>query len=145
MKRLGHRLQRERPYARRPRPRANPSKARGTRWETELKNYLSENGFPDARRNVQTGAKDIGDIGGVPMFAIEAKDTQRHDLAKFVKQANTEAENAGEPWGVVAIKKRHASTEDGYVVMDLATFAEVAFCAAAWNILNERLEQREAE
>lgn len=140
MKRLSHRLYREFPYASRPRPRANPSKARGTRWESELVAYLRDSGFPHARRNVQHGPNDIGDVGGVPKFAIEAKDTQKHDLAKFVKQANAEAENAGQPWGVAAIKKRRAATEDAYVVLDLKTFTEVAHAAAAWVLLNEKLE-----
>ena len=128
---------------RRRRPRANPSKARGTRWESEVVKYLRPNGFPAARRNVQTGSKDIGDIGGVPYFALEAKDTQKHTLSDFVKQANREAENAGVPWGAAVIKKRHHPTAEAYVVMDLATFAEVALFAALF--ATERLDARETE
>ena len=145
MRRLRHRLQKEQPYARRPRPRANPSKRKGTAWESEVVRYLSERGFPEARRNVQYGAKDIGDVGGVPYFALEAKNVQSITLADFVKQANREAGNAGEPFGAVVVKKRNASTGDAYFVMDFETAATVIWCAGAWLTLTERLDQHEPE
>ncbi len=104
---------------------ANPSKAKGTAWETAVVRYLQAEGFPAARRNAQAGAADIGDIGGLPHFAIEAKDHGTLALAEWVRQANVEAANAGADFGAVVAKRRRAPVEDAYVVMDLATFARV--------------------
>lgn len=104
---------------------ANPQKARGTRWESEVVRFLHAHGFPEARRNVQHGARDIGDIGGIPGFAIEAKDWQRPDWPAFVDQANREARNAGEPFGVAIVKRRRRPTSDAFVVMDLDTFVRL--------------------
>ena len=122
------------------RPRVNPAKRKGTSWETEVVRYLSSHGFPNVYRQVPMGPKDEGDIGGVPHFALEAKNVKTITLSEFVKQANHEAGNKGVPWGVSVIKKRRANVADGYVVMDLATFAEVAWAAGAWTGLMDLLE-----
>lgn len=103
---------------------ANPAKAKGTAWETAVVRYLTERGIP-ARRNPQHGAKDIGDIGGVPGFALEAKAEKSYSFAAYVAQARVEARNAGEPFGAAVVKRHRAPVEDGYVVMDLETFADL--------------------
>ena len=105
---------------------ANPNKARGTAWETAVVRYLQEHGSPAARRNAQHGAKDIGDIGGVPGFALEAKDDASHDFSGWLRQAIREAENAGEPYAAVIAKRRRHPVEGAYVLMDLETFARLA-------------------
>ena len=101
---------------------ANPSKAKGTRWETEVVRFLQEAGHP-AHRRPQQGAKDVGDIGGVPGWTLEAKSVKEIRLAEFLDQANREAVHAGDPYGAAVIKRRGRPVQDGYVVMDLATFA----------------------
>lgn len=104
---------------------SHPNKARGTRWESAVRDYLRDRGLP-AFRKVQEGARDVGDLGvwGLP-FVLEAKDHASIDLAGFVDQANREAHNAREPYGVAVVKRRGKGVHQGYVVMDLETFVSI--------------------
>lgn len=104
---------------------ANPSKAKGTRWESAVVAYLHSIGLDEARRQVQAGAKDIGDIGGLPGFILEAKDAARLEFSEWVRQARREADNAGVPYGAVVAKRRRAAVEDAYAVMDLETLGRL--------------------
>lgn len=56
---------------------ANKSKDSGTRFESAIVNWLVENGYPDARRNVLGGKFDPADVdpvpGGTPPIIISAK------------------------------------------------------------------------
>lgn len=117
---------------------ANPNKRRGTRWESELANFLNrELGLltPDGefldptsslnvRRQAQQGMKDVGDLWVIP-FVVECKNTARHELPAYVRQAEQEARNAGLPFGVAAVKVRGRGPQDCLVVMSGATFARV--------------------
>jgi len=104
----------------------NPSKAKGTAWESAVVNWLRSTAGFDARRKVQAGG--LGDQGDItveetPWLVIEAKAAKAHDFAGWVGEANIEARNAGVSTGVVWVKRRgKASPQDGYVVMDGATF-----------------------
>jgi hypothetical protein len=100
---------------------SNPSKARGTAWESLIVAYLREHHNPAAHRNVQMGSKDIGDISGLYLHALEAKAERTITLPEYIKQANREAVNAGEPFGCAVVKKRGGNVKDGYVVRDVAT------------------------
>lgn len=96
------------------------ARAAGTRWETEIVRALVAFGWPFAERRRLAGVNDRGDIAGIAGIAIEAKNTNRLELATAVDEANTEAGNCGE--GVLGIawikRKGRSSAEDGYVVMD---------------------------
>jgi len=90
----------------------NPSKARGTRWESAICAFL--NGALDyshpadwrlVKRAAQTGARDVGDIHCWP-FILEAKDVKSPSVPAWLRQADTEATNAGFPYGVVVHKTR---------------------------------------
>ncbi|WP_079134544.1 hypothetical protein [Streptomyces sp. EN16] len=100
---------------------ANPSKQKGSMWESALVAYLREHHNPGAHRNVQMGAKDIGDIDGYYLHALEAKAEKTITLADYIRQANKEAVNAGQPYGCAVVKRRMKGTADGYVVRDVAT------------------------
>ncbi|WP_369147092.1 hypothetical protein [Streptomyces sp. R44] len=100
---------------------ANPSKAKGTAWESLILGYLREHHNPGAHRNVQMGAKDIGDIAGYYLHAVEAKAEKTITLSDYIAQANREAVNAGQPFGCAVVKRRMKGVADGYVVRDLAT------------------------
>lgn len=119
---------------------SNANKARGTAWESAVCRYLNEvlgiplaeSGLPKfgARhlmpvvRKVQTGAKDTGDIDAYP-FVLEAKNEKTHRLSAYVDQANSEAANAGAPYGAAVVKRRGWNVRHGYVVMDLETFGRM--------------------
>ena len=104
---------------------ANPSKAKGTRWENSVAKYLRDQGFTEVFRLAPGGPQDPGDIGGLPDWALECRDRQEQDLSKNVRDANSRAVAKGCRWGAAVMKKREHGVEDGYVVMDLRTFALV--------------------
>lgn len=88
------------------------NKRKGTAWETAICRYLNgilEYSHPSdwrlVRRHVQTGAKDQGDIWAWP-FILEAKDVKSPAVPTWLRQADTEADNAGFPYGVVVHKLR---------------------------------------
>lgn len=106
------------------------NKAKGSRWETDIENYLNENGL-HARRLPRAGVKDIGDVAitlsNGHAVVIEAKNTKVSDMAEFLRQAQTEAENYDNKYdtttyGVVVTKTRQKGTGEGRVVMSLDTF-----------------------
>lgn len=91
---------------------ANPSKARGTRWESGIRDYLNgtlEYSHPTdwrlVKRQAQEGAKDVGDLHAWP-FILEAKDVKSPAVPTWLRQAEVEAVNAGFPYGVVIHKVR---------------------------------------
>jgi hypothetical protein len=105
---------------------SNPNKAKGTTFESAIRDYLVDQGIP-AYRPAQAGSKDVGDLHGVSPFVLQAKNYR--DLASALRDgvdgAAKQHVNAKERWGAAVIKRSRRSTKDAYVVMDLATFAEV--------------------
>lgn len=103
----------------------NPHKAKGTRWESAIVTYLRETGL-DARRKVQAGARDTGDISveGVSVV-LEAKDHRTHALAAWMDQAVAEAQAAGVRWGVVVVKRTRRGPGEGYAIVRLADLADI--------------------
>lgn len=102
---------------------ANPSKAKGTAWESAICTYLRDRGWPYVERRTLSGSKDRGDIAGIPGLVIEAKSTKTVALGAYLDEANTEALNDGANLGVVWLKRRGCPhPADGYVVMDGASF-----------------------
>nr|WP_245695519.1 hypothetical protein [Streptomyces antibioticus] len=99
----------------------NPSKTKGTAWESAIVAYLREHHDPGAHRNVQMGARDIGDVDGYYLHALEAKAEKSITLADYIAQANREAIHAGQPFGCAVVKRRMRGVADGYVVRDLRT------------------------
>ncbi|MFE1425383.1 hypothetical protein ACFW6C_07425 [Streptomyces fungicidicus] len=126
---------------------ANPSKARGTAWESAIRDYLNERlglYWPDWRerkrngmtqwvnpmdpanikRQAQEGAKDVGDLHAWP-FVLEAKDVKNPAVPTWMRQARVEAFNAAFPYYVVVHKYRNANVRFGRVHMDVRTFTAV--------------------
>tara|TARA_R100000808_G_scaffold4752_3_gene15072 strand:+ start:13773 stop:14102 length:330 start_codon:yes stop_codon:yes gene_type:complete len=106
---------------------SHPNKVKGTRFESAVANYLDGvKPYPVERRALH-GASDRGDLVGVPDWSIECKDRQSwaKELSSFVYEAETQAENAGVPFGAVVVKRRGRPVADAYVVMSLRQFAEV--------------------
>ena len=94
------------------------AKQAGTAWETAIVRTLIEHGWPHAERRRLSGQYDRGDIAGIPGIVIEAKNTNRLELAAAVNEANVEALNANAHVGVAWFKRKgKTSPLDGYVVM----------------------------
>ena len=104
---------------------SNPNKAKGSRWESEVRDYLTEHTGHRVER-LPAGAKyDRGDLAGIPGVAIECKNEQRHDLAGWVEEATVEAANVG--GGVLPVvisKRRGKGAADGYVIMPVWAWVE---------------------
>lgn len=93
------------------------NKQRGTRHETNVVNYLRQNGFPNAERRALHGNNDRGDINAGPGLVIECKSQARHSLAEWLDEAITEGENANADVAAVwAHRRGKGNPGDHYVV-----------------------------
>ena len=107
---------------------SNPSKSKGTAWESAIVSFLQSAGWPYVERRTLAGSKDRGDIAGIPGLVIEAKATKTAALGAYVDEANAEAVNDSannfpSSLGVAWLKRRgKSSAGSGYVVMDGSTF-----------------------
>lgn len=94
------------------------ARRKGTAWESAIVDYLRANGAPHAERRALGGAKDRGDIAGIPGLVCEAKSHTGLRLADWVDEVEQERVNAGAAIGIVWVKRRgKASPGAGYVVM----------------------------
>lgn len=111
---------------------ANPNKAKGTRAETEVTNYLREAGLR-AFKPRQEGHKDVGDIHVGP-FTLQVKNYPRDLLGAIrdaVKGYQVQRVNAGLPFGAGVVKRPRMPISEAYVVIRLEDFPEVVRAVAA--------------
>ncbi len=100
------------------------AKRKGTRAETAVVEFLRSVGWPHAERRAPSGARDRGDVAGVPGVVVEVKDCARVELAAWLDEAGREGANDGARLAVVWHKRRgRASPGDWFVTMTGATFA----------------------
>ena len=99
----------------------NPSKAKGTRFEREVADYLAEV-IPGVDRKALHGGADHGDIANVPGWALECKATKALDLGGAIDEARVEAKNSKSQWFAAIVKRRHKGTAEAYVVMTLEQY-----------------------
>jgi hypothetical protein len=101
----------------------NPSKAKGTSWETEGVNYLNE--VPLLGEAVRTGSADFGaaDVH-VGDWTFEFKAEREIDLPGYLKQLKTAVDRSGRyrTQSAVWVKNRRHSVGDAYVVMSGADY-----------------------
>ena len=112
------------------------SRQKGTAWEVRIVEYLRTHGAPHAERRALNGAKDRGDVAGIPGVVIEAKNEKTMSLAGWVDEAEAEAVNARAELAVVWHHRRgKASPGQAYVTMTGETFAHLLAMAGytkAW-------------
>jgi predicted transcriptional regulator len=92
---------------------SNPSKQKGTRFETEVAEYLG------VERRTLGGSKDRGDLA-IVNWALELKATREIDLASAIDEARVEAKNAKAPYFAAIVKRRRKGVSEAYFVMTLA-------------------------
>ena len=86
--------------------------------------------WPDICRRALTGRFDKGDIQNGPAgWTLECKAEARINLPQYLREARTEAENAGNHWYAAVVKNRRGklssgAVEDAFVVMHLSLWAE---------------------
>lgn len=100
------------------------SKAKGTRFEREVADYLALS-VPGVDRMILHGSADHGDITGVPDWTLETKSTRTIDLAGALDEAKVEASNAKTRWHAAIVKRRGKSVAGAYVVFSLGQFADL--------------------
>jgi hypothetical protein len=104
---------------------ANPSKRKGTAWESQVVAYFRAHGQHFAERRALTGSADKGDVSGIPGVMIEAKAERQITLAAYADEVKVQTANAGASIGVAVVKRRNRGPGDAYVVMSLDTFAQL--------------------
>jgi hypothetical protein len=104
---------------------SNPNKARGTRFEVAIVEFLQAAGLL-AYAPRQFGPDDIGDVH-VPPFIIQAKDYSDM-IAAFrdgVEGSRIQKIHAKMPFGVAVVKRRRKPIADAYVVLRLGDFPDL--------------------
>jgi hypothetical protein len=127
----------------------NPQKRKGTGWESDARDafgeFFGQRYGLDPYRPAQQGATDVGDLGGIPPFAVQCKnyanvaDALREGLAGAERQKV----HARQPYGVALVKRARQSVGQGYAVMSVETFARLVLrLARAEALMGERLPPR---
>jgi hypothetical protein len=107
----------------------NPSKTKGTAWETAIVNYMRP-AFPSVARRALNGRFDRGDIEGIPGVVIEAKNCAKMTLGGWVDEAETEGANDGGSHAAVWHKRRgKTSPGDGFVTMTGRQYVDLLLAA----------------
>ncbi|MFF4818059.1 hypothetical protein ACFY2K_26135 [Kitasatospora sp. NPDC001309] len=74
--------------------------------------------FPEvARYGGINGANDLGDLDGIPDWAIQVKNVSVPNLGKFVADAVTQAGRAGKKYAGVMLKLRGKHMRKGLFIM----------------------------
>jgi hypothetical protein len=103
------------------------SRAKGTKAETAVVNWLQAHGWPHTERHAQHGSKDIGDVNGIPGCVIEVKSASRIDLSGWLHELDDEMGNAAVDCGVVIIKRRGTTNvAEWYALMPVGVWAVMA-------------------
>lgn len=114
------------------------NKAKGSRFERELEDYLNECGMY-ARRLPRAGNKDIGDVSvtvGDFVIVVEAKNVKAANMADFLRQADVESDHYEEKYGVptvpvVITKTRQKGAGEARVTMTVDTLLDLLRLAGA--------------
>lgn len=102
------------------------AKAAGARFERQIADHLDGQLPGRIDKQPRTGAKDKGDIAGVTTaggrpIAIECKNVTRTQLANWIHEAHTEADNLGAAAGIIIHKRHGRSAPDcQWVTMTVA-------------------------
>jgi hypothetical protein len=100
------------------------AKKKGTAAESAVVAFLRAAGFAQAERRTLNGAKDRGDIAGLPGIVIEVKNCARQELGAWVAEAEHERDNDHANLGVVWHKRRgKGHPGDWFVTMSGHQFA----------------------
>ena len=102
---------------------SNPNKAKGTRFESAVRDYLNSTG-QSAHRIAQAGA-DVADVHLNGSWALQCKDVAQQRYKDWVDDVEDQRLAAGLHFGAVVHKRRNAPVGDALVVMSLDQFAEI--------------------
>lgn len=113
---------------------SNKNKQKGTSFETMIKRYLNENGFPDAERTALKGGADTGDINGVKNrhsgrnAIFQCKNQRTFQLSQWLDDTVEQAKNKGDAVPTLVVKRPNKGVNalgDSYVVMRLSDLVDL--------------------
>lgn len=107
----------------------NPSKVKGTRFESAVAAYLCST-FPACERRALRGRFDGGDLAGLPA-TIECKATREIDLSAALNEAKRAAAHNGDVIYAAVIKRRNHPVSEAYAVLPLHLFSKLLWEATA--------------
>jgi len=105
--------------------RLSVNKQKGTTFERECANFLTDNTSFWVERRALAGTLDKGDLIGVPNTVLECKNHKQLNIAGWVDEAEAEARNAGAHWFAALVKRRNKNVREAYAVMPLWLYAEL--------------------
>ena len=112
----------------------NRNKAKGTAFETLIKDYLIKENFSHARRAVLAGENDTGDIHGLTQrlsnreVCFQCKNQKKWDLSGWLDATIEQARRLKNALPVLIVKrpgKGAKAVGDSYVVMRLDDFVQL--------------------
>ena len=104
---------------------SNPSRQKGTAYEVLCRDYFQGRGWTECQRMATRAALDLGDLTGIPRFAIECRDRQKQELARNLDDAEERARNKGSAFGICLMKRPRRSVDQSYVLMSLDTLGRI--------------------
>ena len=109
----------------------NRNKAKGTAYETLIKNYLIDKGFKNTRRAALEGAEDKGDIHGITQrttlrqICVQCKNDKSFNFSGWLNDTVEQAKRLNNALPALVVKRKGKGEKalgDSYVVMRLDDF-----------------------
>ena len=107
------------------------AKQKGTTYETQVRTFLNDNGFPHAERQVLHGNKDTGDIKGITSpkgkIIVQCKNHQTMQLSSWLNDTEEQAQNADALGILIHKRKGYGESKFGqqYATMTLETLLKL--------------------
>lgn len=106
---------------------SNPSKNKGTQFETDVVRYAQSNGFPYCERRALAGNLDKGDATLCPGIILEMKawaEWSDGDIVNWQRETEREKKNANASIGILVVKRprKNVAASYAYVVDEWGYF-----------------------
>ena len=97
------------------------ARAKGTRGENEIVDYLKRaTGLPVERRALH-GTRDKGDVAGIPLWVVSVKNQRRFELAEWLDDLRKQMLNAEAQFGVLIVKRPGKGAAGAYWIFPAET------------------------
>lgn len=103
----------------------NPSKRRGTAFETRVVKMLQAFGFGEAARAPLSGKNDKGDILGIKNWTLELKNRKQWALAQAMDEAKRESQVGKTSFYAVVANRNRSPINRAYAVMELSQLLNI--------------------
>jgi len=112
---------------------SSKARAKGTSFETLVRQYLNDNGFPVAHRTVLKGGGDTGDINGIRnkanrQVAVQCKNQKAFSLSQWLNDTVEQAGHLGGAVPALVVKrpgKGEKAVGDSYAVLRLSDLVQL--------------------